>query len=51
MYRNTHVALACLGLLLGTAGCDTFLTGDKLSNNPNLPTAASAQQLFSVNGC
>ena len=46
MYRNTHVALACLGLLLGTADCDTFLTGDKLSNNPNLPTAASAQQLF-----
>jgi Starch-binding associating with outer membrane len=46
MHRNTHVALACLGLLLGTAGCDTFLTGDKLSNNPNLPTAASAQQLF-----
>ena len=46
MYRKTYVALACLGLLLGTAGCDTFLTGDKLSNNPNLPTAASAQQLF-----
>jgi hypothetical protein len=46
MRRNTHVALACLGLLLGTAGCDTFLTGDKLSENPNLPTAASAQQLF-----
>ena len=46
MYRKTYVALACLGLLLGTAGCDTFLTGDKLSNNPNLPTAASIQQLF-----
>ncbi len=46
MYRHTRVALACLGLLLGTAGCDTFLTGDKLSNNPNLPTTASAQQLF-----
>jgi hypothetical protein len=46
MRRNTHVALACLGLLLGTAGCDTFLTGDKLSQNPNLPTAASIQQLF-----
>ncbi len=46
MYRKTYVALACLGLLLGTAGCDTFLTGDKLSNNPNLPTTASAQQLF-----
>ena len=44
MYRHTHVALACL--LLGTAGCDTFLTGDKLSNNPNLPISASAQQLF-----
>ena len=46
MYRKTYVALACLGLLLGTAGCDTFLTGDKLSANPNLPTTASAQQLF-----
>lgn len=45
MYRKPYVALACLGLL-GTAGCDTFLTGDKLSNNPNLPTTASAQQLF-----
>ena len=45
MYRKTYVALACLGLL-GTASCDTFLTGDKLSNNPNLPTTASAQQLF-----
>jgi len=46
MHRATHVALACLGLLLGTGGCDTFLTGDKLSQNPNLPTSASAQQLF-----
>ncbi|HYL54128.1 MAG TPA: SusD/RagB family nutrient-binding outer membrane lipoprotein, partial [Gemmatimonadales bacterium] len=46
MRRTTHVALACLGVLLGTAGCDTFLTGDKLSNNPNLPTLASPAQLF-----
>ena len=46
MRCNTNVALVSLGLLLGTAGCDTFLTGDKLSNNPNLPTAASIQQLF-----
>jgi len=46
MYRKTYVALACLGLLLGTAGCDTFLTGDKLSTNPNLPTTASAPELF-----
>lgn len=46
MRRNTNVALVSLGLLLGTAGCDSFLTGNKLSNNPNLPTAASIQQLF-----
>lgn len=46
MHRNTNVALASLGLLLGTAGCNGFLTGDKLSSNPNLPTNASIQQLF-----
>jgi hypothetical protein len=46
MRRNTNVAFACLGLLLGTAGCDSFLTGNKLSENPNLPTVASIQQLF-----
>jgi len=46
MRRNTNVALVSLGLLLGTAGCDSFLTGDKLSQNPNFPTVASIQQLF-----
>jgi hypothetical protein len=46
MRRNTNVVLACLGLLLGTAGCDSFLTGNKLTNNPNLPTEASIRQLF-----
>src|SRR2546428_2545053 len=46
MRRNMNVALASLGLLLGTVGCDSFLTGDKLSQNPNLPTAASTTQLF-----
>src|SRR5713226_4135304 len=46
MRRNTAVALVSLGLLLGTAGCDSFLTGERLSTNPNLPTAASIQQLF-----
>lgn len=46
MRRNTNVALVSLGLLLGTAGCDSFLTGNKLSDNPNLPTAASITQLF-----
>src|SRR5437867_54171 len=46
MRRNMTVALASLGLLLGTVGCSSFLTGDKLSQNPNLPTAASTTQLF-----
>ena len=46
MRRNMNVALASLGLLLGTAACNSFLTGDKLSQNPNLPTAASTTQLF-----
>jgi len=46
MRRNTNVALVSLGLLLGTAGCDSFLTGNKLSNNPNLPTEASLPLLF-----
>src|SRR5258708_37938780 len=46
MRRTTNVALVSLGLLLGTAGCDSFLTGDKLSQDPNRPTIASAQQLF-----
>ncbi len=46
MRRNTNVALVCLGLLLGTASCDSFLTGNKLSENPNLPTIATIQPLF-----
>lgn len=45
MYRTMHVALVSLALL-GTTGCDTFLTGNKLSENPNLPTSASIQPLF-----
>src|SRR6185312_8530487 len=46
MRRNTTVALVSLGLLLGTTGCDAFLTGTKLSENPNQPTAAAIQPLF-----
>ena len=46
MRRNMNVALASLGLLLGTAACNGFLTGDKLSSDPNQPSAASIQQLF-----
>src|SRR5256886_14985150 len=46
MRRTIDVALVSLGLLLGTTGCDAFLTGNKLSENPTLPTAASIQPLF-----
>jgi hypothetical protein len=46
MRRNTNVALVSLGLFLGTASCDSFLTGNKLSENPNLPTIATIQPLF-----
>src|SRR5437879_12349359 len=46
MRRNATVALVSLGLLLGTTGCDAFLTGTKLSENPNLPTAGAIQPLF-----
>lgn len=46
MRRNTNVGLASLGLLLGMAGCTSFLTGDKLSNDPNNPAVATIQTLF-----
>lgn len=46
MRRFTNVGLASLGLLFGTAGCNGFLTGDKLSTDPNLPSVASAAQLL-----
>lgn len=46
MRRNSNVVLVSLGLLLGTAGCTSFLTGDKLSSDPNLPSVVSGQQLF-----
>jgi hypothetical protein len=38
------VASALLGL--GTAGCSDFLSGDDVSGNPNLPTAATRDALF-----
>jgi starch-binding outer membrane protein, SusD/RagB family len=46
MRRHTNVAVMSLGLLLGTSACDTFLTGNSLSTDPNRPTSASIQQLF-----
>jgi hypothetical protein len=41
-----RVVLVSLGLVLGAAGCNGFLTGDKLSNNPNSPGTATLQTLF-----
>src|SRR5256885_6727661 len=46
MRRNMNVALVSLGLLLGTTGCNSFLTGDKLSSDPNNPSKATIQPLF-----
>ncbi len=46
MRRTMNVALVSLGLFLGTTGCNSFLTGDKLSSNPNLPTSASIRPQF-----
>src|SRR2546426_780574 len=46
MRRNMNVALISLGLLLGTAGCNSFLTGERLSTNPNFPGTASIEPLF-----
>jgi hypothetical protein len=46
MRHSMKVTLVALGLLAGTTACNDFLTGGKLTNNPNLPTEASARQLF-----
>jgi hypothetical protein len=46
MRRNTNVALVSLGLLLGTTGCNSFLTGEKLSGDPNNPATATIQTLL-----
>lgn len=46
MRKLMNVALVSVGVLLETAGCTNFLTGDKLSENPNQPSTASIQQLF-----
>ena len=45
MLRYTRV-LVSLGVLLGATGCNGFLTGDKLSSNPNSPANATVQTLF-----
>lgn len=46
MTRVITVAAVSLSLALGTAGCGNFLVGDKLTNDPNQPSVATAAQLF-----
>lgn len=46
MLRTMRAACLSVALLLGAAGCTSFLTGDKLSSNPNYPTASTIQTLF-----
>jgi hypothetical protein len=46
MQNKKKLALVAIAAATITAGCNSFLTGDKLSNNPNQPTAATASQLF-----
>ncbi len=44
MPRNMNVALVSMGLLLGTMGCDSFLTD--VSTDPNNPAKATIQTLL-----
>jgi hypothetical protein len=44
--KSRALALVAIVGAATTFGCNNFLTGDKLSNNPNLPTSATADQLF-----
>ena len=46
MTRMIKVAAVSLSLALAAAGCGNFLTGDKLTNDPNNPSQATALQLF-----
>jgi starch-binding outer membrane protein, SusD/RagB family len=43
---NRTIRTIALGLALGTAGCDTFLSGPGISENPNFPGDATAEQIF-----
>jgi len=46
MRTRLKLILAALMPALALLGCTDFLTGAKLTSNPNRPTAASASQLF-----
>ena len=44
--KSRALALVAMIAAVTTYGCNSFLTCDKCKNNPNLPTSASADQLF-----
>src|SRR5213596_1968996 len=46
MIRAIKVVAVSLGVALAAAGCGSFLTGEKLSSDPNQPSAATRDQLF-----
>ena len=44
--RRSHIALLSAVPLIGAVACSDFLSGPKLTTNPNQPSAATADQLF-----
>jgi starch-binding outer membrane protein, SusD/RagB family len=46
MRRSWSTTLGAALLMLGSAGCGDFLSGDDVSGNPNLPTAGTRDALF-----
>lgn len=46
MYRRFELALVAALPLAAAVGCKDFLTGNKLSDNPNRPSTANAYELF-----
>ena len=46
MSKRILIGLLALGLVVGATGCSDFLTGPKLSDNPNQPTSATNPSLF-----
>ena len=46
MHKTIKLALTAATPVLLLAGCSDFLKGAKLTNNPNLPTQATTNQLF-----
>ncbi len=46
MTSKTRGARVALVLAAGSTGCDSFISGPKLTENPNSPSAATRDQLF-----